>query len=77
MGGLAVALTTKDARAVAASYADGPCPAITAFAAGAQVSYEDFMSQLDMLAAEYGFEAHQDVKELAEWAGETTDRVWR
>lgn len=72
-----MALTTKDARAVAASYADGPCPAITAFAAGAQVSYEDFMSQLDMIASEYGFEAHDDVKELAEWAGSTEDRVWR
>jgi hypothetical protein len=72
-----MALTTKDARTVAASYADGPCPAITAFAAGAQVSYEDFMAQLDMLASEYGFEAHDDVKELAEWAGNTEDRVWR
>lgn len=72
-----MALSTKDARAVAAAYADGPCPAITAFAAGAQVSYEDFMSQLDMVASEYGFEAHDDVKALAEWAGETVDRVWR
>ena len=72
-----MAISTTDARAVAASYADGPCPAITAFAAGAQVSYEDFMSQLDMIASEYGFEAHDDVKELAEWAGSTEDRVWR
>lgn len=72
-----MAISTKDARAVAATYADGPCPAITAFAAGAQVSYEDFMAQLDLIASEYGFEAHGDVKELAAWAGETEDRVWR
>lgn len=72
-----MAISTADARTVAASYADGPCPTITAFAAGAQVSYEDFMSQLDMLASEYGFEAHDDVKALAEWAGSTEDRVWR
>ena len=72
-----MAISTKDARAVAAAYADGPCPAITAFAAGAQVSYEDFMAQLNMIASEYGFEAHQDVEDLAAWAGETGDRVWR
>lgn len=72
-----MAITTAEARSIAASYADGPCPAITAFSRGAQVSYESFMAQLDMLAAEYGFEAHEDVRTLAGWAGDTTDLVWR
>ena len=72
-----MAISTTDARAIAAGYADGPCPAITAFAAGARVSYEDFVAQLDMLSAEYGFESHDDVRSLADWAGETADPVWR
>lgn len=77
MGGLTVAISTEEARLVAGGYADGPCPAINAFAAGRKVSYEDFVAQLDMLAAEYGFEANQDVRDLREWAGETEDPVWR
>ena len=72
-----MAITTEDARAVASGYVDGPCPAITAFAGGAKVSYEDFMAQLDVLAAEYGFESYQDVRDLTAWAGETEDPVWR
>lgn len=72
-----MAISTNDARAIAANYAQGPCPAITAFAAGARVSYEDFVAQLDMLGSEYGFEAYDDIKALTEWAGETEDPVWR
>lgn len=72
-----MAITTAEARTLAANYAQGPCPAITAFAGGARVSYEDFMGQLDMLSSEYGFEAHDDVSALSEWAGETEDPVWR
>lgn len=70
-------VTTSEARAIAAGYADGPCPAITAFSHGSHVSYESFMAQLDMLSAEYGFEAHEDVRTLADWARQTTDLVWR
>ena len=72
-----MAISAARARAIAAGYADGPCPAITAFSHGAQVSYESFMAQLDMLSAECGFEAHEDVRTLADWAGQTTDLVWR
>jgi len=35
------------------------------------------MAQLDMLSAEYGFDAHKDVATLSGWAGQTTDLVWR
>lgn len=72
-----MAISTAGARAIAADYANGPCPAITAFSRGARVSYEDFMEQLGVLSAEYGFESLVDVQALAEWAGETTDPVWR
>lgn len=70
-------ITTAEARAIAAGYADGPCPAVTAFARGERVSYEDFTAQVDMLASEYGFEAHDDVRALTTWAGDTADPVWR
>jgi len=70
-------ISTTEARAIAAGYADGPCPAIATFSRGVPVSYEDFVAQLEMLATEYGFEAHDDVRLLTEWAVETADPVWR
>ena len=72
-----MSISTREARAIAAAYADGPCPAIAAFAAGARVSYEDFTAQIGVLASEYGFEAYEDVRRLEEWAGSTEDPVWR
>lgn len=72
-----MAISTAEARAIAASYANGPCPAIATFSRGVPVSYEDFAAQLEVLASEFGFEAHEDVRLLTEWAGETADHVWR
>jgi hypothetical protein len=70
-------MNTEQAREVARQYAGGYVPAITAFSVGARVSYESFVSQLDIVSAEYGFEAYEDVRALEAWAGSTTDKVWR
>lgn len=82
-------MTPAEARAVAAKYPEidgGWCQVgepeklgteVAQFAAGYRVRYERFMSDLDLLSAEYGFEAHQDIALLRRWAADTDADVWR
>lgn len=72
-------MTLDEARKLAADYPEtsGIGRDVAAFAAGNQVSYERFMSDLDMLATEYGFDSHSDIASLRQFAGDTDADIWR
>lgn len=71
-------MNTKQARQLAAQYQSSGVIGRTfaAFASGRRVSYERFMAETDMTATEVGFEAHEDMRTLRDWAGNTSDDVW-
>lgn len=72
-------MTLEEARKTAAAYPEtsGIGGAVAAFAEGHRVSYERFMSDLDMLATEYGFDSHDDIAALRQFAGDTAADIWR
>lgn len=71
-------LDTIEARALAAEY-QSPGPVgrtFAAFASGRKVSYEDFIAEIEMTASECGFDSHDDMVALLNYAGTTDDPVW-
>lgn len=74
-----VLATTAEARKFASAYqSPGPVgKTFAAFASGRKVSYEDFIAECDMTATECGFDSHDDMAALRDWAGSTDDPVWR
>lgn len=69
---------TNEARNLASQYQSSGAIGKTfaAFASGRQVSYEDFIAECDMTATELGFESHDDMQALREFAWNTEDSVW-
>lgn len=73
-------MNTRDARALAAQYqSPGAIGHVFAsFASGRAVSYERFVSDVEMTRMEIGFECYADMGTLEIWAANTDDSsVWR
>lgn len=72
-------LTTDQARALALTYAETPHGIGVPFAnlaAGTPTSYERFIESVSMAMTELGFDEHDDLRALREWAESTADPVW-
>lgn len=69
-------LTLADARSIAQNYAIDHAKSLQRFADGVKCSYERFLSDLDLVDSEIGFDAHDDTRRLRVWAMDTVLPLW-